>query len=253
MQKYNSYIPGRLNTLADLLEIAGITGNESDVVACSPANSRFVPHLNQKIRNYFPVDVPAKNAFKILLLDLTLFFSKGRNVLFDAVEPPLGLMYLLSYLEQQLGNRINGKIAKSHIDFDTYGDLNTMLTEFKPDVIGIRALTLFKHFFHDTVSMIRKWGIDVPIIAGGPYATSEYQAILRDVDVELVVLGEGEITFYEVITAIMENNREFPNEKVLKEIAGVAFVPGTSAVKKTVGDSGITVTKEAGRNRQKQV
>ena len=253
MQKYNSYMPGQLNSLADLLEIAGITENELDVVACSPANSRFVPHLNQKIRNYFPVDVPAKNAFKILLLDLTLFFSKGRNILFDAVEPPLGLMYLLSYLKHQLGNRINGKIAKSHVDFDTYEDLNTMLAEFKPDVIGIRALTLFKHFFHDTVSMIRKWGIGVPIIAGGPYATSDCQSILQDANVDLVALGEGEITFYEVIAAIMENNREFPNEKVLKEIAGIAFVPGRNAVKKTVGDSGITVTKEASRNRQKQM
>jgi radical SAM superfamily enzyme YgiQ (UPF0313 family) len=253
IQKYNSYMPGRLNSLADLLEITGIDESELEPTLCSPINSKFVPHLNQKIRNYFPGDVPAKDAFKILLLDLSLFFSKDRNVLYDVVEPPLGLMYLLTYLKHQLGNRINGKIAKSHIDFDTYEDLNTMLAEFKPDVIGIRTLTLFKHFFHDTVSMIRKWGFKAPIIAGGPYATSDCHSILQDVNIDLVVLGEGEITFYEVITAIMENNRGFPNEKVLEEIAGLAFVPGRSTGKRLVGDNGITETKEDRKDRQKQM
>jgi radical SAM superfamily enzyme YgiQ (UPF0313 family) len=128
-----------------------------------------------------------------------------------------------------------------------------MLAEFKPDVIGIRTLTLFKYFFHDTVSMIRKWGFKAPIIAGGPYATSDCHSILQDVNIDLVVLGEGEITFYEVITAIMENNRGFPNEKVLEEIAGLAFVPGRSTGKRLVGDNGITETKEDRKDRQKQM
>lgn len=223
LQKYNSYLPNKLKTLTDLLEMAGIRNGELDGSNCVPEEMYSVPHLNEKIHEYFPAVEPAENAFKVLLLDLSLFFREGRDVVYDVVEPPLGLMYLMSYLKQQKGTQINGKIAKSRIDFENYDELKEMLEEFKPDVIGIRTLTLFKDFFHVTASLIRQWGIKVPLITGGPYATSEYSSILQDWNVDVVVLGEGEITFSQLIDKIMENNGKLPGKEVLKEIDGIVF------------------------------
>ena len=87
-----------------------------------------------------------------------------------------------------------------------YSSLEILIDEFKPDIIGVRTLTLYKGLFHKTVSVLRQWGVDVPIIAGGPYATSSYATVLRDRNVDLVVMGEGEITFSELIGEMLDNN-----------------------------------------------
>jgi radical SAM superfamily enzyme YgiQ (UPF0313 family) len=226
IQKYNSYFPGQIKSAADLLKIANISTEELDVTHCLPEHTYSAPQLNEKIRKHSPANQAHPDALKVLLLDLSLFFNSTRSVLYDVVEPPLGLMYLLTYLEKQQGPRIHGKIAKSRIDFDSYDELKTLLEEFPPDVLGIRTLTLFKNFFHQTVNLVREWGYMGPIVTGGPYATSDYPTILQNPNVDLVVLGEGEITFAEIIGKIVANNGLLPGEHELKEIPGIAFVPG---------------------------
>ncbi|MFC2146277.1 cobalamin-dependent protein, partial [Acidobacteriota bacterium] len=139
-------------------------------------------------------------------LDLSQNFSSVHGLLDEMIEPPLGLMYLLTYLNRQYKEKINGKIAKSMIDFDSFAELKALLETFSPQLIGIRTLSLYKDFFHETVQKIRHWGITVPIITGGPYATSSYHTLLQDPNIDLVVPGEGEITITELVGKIMENN-----------------------------------------------
>ncbi len=234
MQKYRSYMPGKFDVLANLLEVAGISKEELGVNECIPGNSYAVPDLNNKIRERFPGNRPADDALRILLLDVTLFFSGGREVLYNVVEPPIGLMYLLTHLENEKGDRVNGKVAKSRMDYDSFAQLKEMVDEFQPHVIGMRSLSLYKDFFHETAANIRQWGFIGPIIAGGPYGTSDYSMILKDANVDLVVLGEGELTFCELITAIIENDGKLPGDHVLKEIAGIAFAPGREAREQSV-------------------
>jgi amino acid adenylation domain-containing protein len=157
-------------------------------------------------------------------MDLSQFFTDESSTVYDVVEPPLGAMYVMTYLQKRFGSGINGKIIKSRIDFDNYPDLKARLDEFKPEIIGIRTLTFYKNFFHKVVSMIRQWGIDVPVIAGGPYAASGYPTLLQDRNVDLAVLGEGELTFSELIEKIIDNNKKLPGKDVLKQIPGIAFI-----------------------------
>jgi amino acid adenylation domain-containing protein len=136
-------------------------------------------------------------------------------------------MYVMTYLKHRLGTGIDGKIAKSRVDFDNYAGLQELLHRFKPDVIGIRTLVYYKDFFHRTAALIRQWGFHVPIIAGGPYATSNYDTILQDGNIDLVVLGEGEVTFSLLVEKIIENNVRLPGEHVLSQIDGIAYIPGS--------------------------
>jgi amino acid adenylation domain-containing protein len=108
-----------------------------------------------------------------------------------------------------------------------------LLQEFQPDVIGIRTLNFYRGFFHRTVSLIRQWGINVPVVAGGPYATSSYQTLLKDSHIDLVVIGEGEITFAELTGHMLDNNNRLPGESILKNIPGLAFVEGRSGRPRT--------------------
>lgn len=225
VQKYNSYLPADINSFADLLDFTGISPQQLSAQPFIHENHMAVPHFNRALREQFPAPQVNNDALRVLLLDLSQFFSNENKILYDVVEPPLGLMYVMTSLKQQYGPKVSGKIAKSRIDFDHYSQLKALLDEFQPHIIGIRNLTFYKDFFHKTVSFIRQWGIHVPIIAGGPYATSGYRTILNDPNVDLVVIGEGEKTFAELIGAILENDSRLPHEDLLKNIPGLAFVP----------------------------
>jgi amino acid adenylation domain-containing protein len=225
IQKYNSYLPTEIGNFDDLLEFIGITREELGVDRCLDEARIAAPGLTRKLTEYFPVKTPDKNALRVLLLDLSQSFSQDMQYLENLLEPPLGLMYLLTYLNRELGGRVMGKIAKSLMDFDNYDQLRGLLLDFKPDVIGIRTLSFYRNFFHKTAALIRQWGFEAPIIAGGPHATSDYNRVLKDRNIDLVVLGEGEVTFTEVIEKIIAHGGTLPPKDVLMNIAGIAFVP----------------------------
>jgi amino acid adenylation domain-containing protein/non-ribosomal peptide synthase protein (TIGR01720 family) len=224
VQKYNSYLPVEVKSFSEILHFAAISKEELGKAELKPPDYMDAPDFNKKIRVFFPGKEKKNNAFKILLLDLSLLFSRDSNVFYDMIEEPLGLMALLTYLDKEFTHKIQGKIAKSRIDFDDYNQLKTLITDFKPDLIGMRTLTLYREFFHRTISLIRQWGIEVPIIAGGPYATSDYNHMLQDPYINLAVLGEGELTLAELVEKMIQNNKHLPGDEILKHIPGIVFV-----------------------------
>jgi radical SAM superfamily enzyme YgiQ (UPF0313 family) len=237
IQKYNSYLPFNFESFDHFLHHVGISRQELEPVGFVEEDAVIVPHLNRKLRSRFSRHQAATSSLRLLLLDLSQFFSHRKDVVYDIVEPPLGLICLLTYLNRQLGETIQGKIAKSRFDFDNYAELRQLLKEFQPAVIGIRTLTFFKDFFHETVAALRRWGFTGPIITGGPYATSDYPTILHDSNVDLVVLGEGEITFLELIEKMIENNGKLPSQDILKEIKGLAWASHINQIPNPANDN----------------
>ena len=225
--KYNDYFPTEIKTFDGLLEFIGIKREELNQPTCVENSRIMVADLDSKIKAHFPAAVqPQENPFKILLLDLSTYFTSDRDTLYDGVEAPLGLMYLLTYLNRQLGGKVKGKIAKSRVDFDNFRELRELVEGFNPHLLGIRTLTYYSEFFHNTLAVIRHWGIDVPVVTGGPYATSDCSTILQDPNVDLVVMSEGEVTFCELVESFIANDYKLPGEEVLKKIPGLAFIPG---------------------------
>ena len=224
IQKYNSYLPVEINCFSDILHSADLSIKDFSEIKFSTHDDKAAPDFSRKIVKYFPLQEKDKDAFRILLLDLSLFFSTENTFFQELIEEPLGLMYLLTYLNETFGNRVYGKVAKSNVDFDSYGELKDLIFHFKPDLIGIRTLSLYKEFFHRTISIIREWGVSVPIISGGPYATTDYTMMLHDSNINLAVLGEGETTLAELVRKMMENDKKLPDEAVLKDINGIAFI-----------------------------
>lgn len=225
VQKYNSYLPGKINNFAELLEFVGIREHELDINLLKNKKDITISGLNRRIEKMFPTPQPDSDALRILLLDLTQYFSSKNYQFHELVEPPLGLMYLAAYLKKEFTARVQVKIAKSGIDFDGYSQLKKEIEGFKPDLIGIRTLNVYRDFFHQTAAVIRQLGIRVPIVSGGPYSTSSYETLLQDPAIDLAVLGEGEVTFAELVGKILANGKKLPSEDILKEIKGIAFVP----------------------------
>jgi amino acid adenylation domain-containing protein len=226
VQKYDNYLPMKIRSLEDILNCAGITMEELGAVRPLEDTSHIVPPFYKMPQPVLPARTGKQDEpLRVLLIDVSNFFSgHGDSMLYGQVIEPLGLMYLLTYLKREFGDRVIGKIAKARVDMDSYDDLRRVVEEFDPDIIGIRALSFYKEFFHEAVAYIRNMGVNVPIVSGGPYATSDYEYILQDPEVNLVVMGEGEVTFAELIGKMIENNKQLPPEEVLQNIQGLAFV-----------------------------
>ena len=67
-----------------------------------------------------------------MLLDLSTYYMKeGDNREYNVLEPPLGLMALLSFInEQKFAKQVNGKIFKSYIDFNSNDELVKIIKDF---------------------------------------------------------------------------------------------------------------------------
>lgn len=203
IQKYDSYLPMKIQTISDIENLAGI-----EKIQCVPEERYHIDELNEKIRSISPDKKKGKNKYKIMLLDLTLKFDECSDKIYHVVEPPLGQMYILSYLNKTIGEKIEGKILKSGVDFESYEELRKQIEDFSPQFIGIRGMNYYKTFLHYTVNLIRQWGFEGYIAVGGPYATSSYNVLLSDINIDFAMIGEGEETFVNIINNIISDNAE---------------------------------------------
>ncbi len=223
-QKYNAYLPVDINGLADIVSFARL----DDFELPEEAGNSSALEIKMQTPAIYEAAPPAweakPGARRFLMLDLSQHFS-SHAMLYKVAEQPLGLIYLLTYLNRQFGDKIHGRVYKSGSDFDSFTELYNIVTEYKPDIIGIRTLTYFREFFHEIVALLRQWGVDVPIITGGPYASSDYDTILKDDNVDLVVFGEGEETMEQLLREMLDNDCRLPEPAVLSGIPGIAY-PG---------------------------
>lgn len=225
VQRYDSYLPTSIETIDDLLKLTGIPGESLEGKDFMDPSQVMVPHLNTQLKEISHYEEAAPRALRILLLDLSQFFSANKHAFYDLYDPPLGLMYLLTSLKEKFGRRVEGRIAKSRIDFDSYPELKRMIEEYDPQVIGIRSLTVYKEFFHETVALIRHWGYGGAIVAGGPYATANRESVSSDGNIDVIVVGEGEATFAQLVGKILENRHTLPADDILQRIHGIMFAP----------------------------
>ena len=129
-------------------------------------------------------------------------------------QPPLGLLYLASYLKQNSGHKVT--IIDSETEELDYPDLKLMLAQLKPDLVGIQVLTFTLLDALRTASIVKIYSRDIPVVFGGPHVTIYPRETLMFKDVDYVVRGEGEITFKEMLDNL-------GNEAGLGAVSGIGF------------------------------
>lgn len=84
------------------------------------------------------------------------------------------------------------------------GLLNSEILEyiktFKPDVVGISCM--FTSYFknaHDIARIVKEYNKDILVVFGGAHASTFPELVMKDDNVDAVVVGEGEITICEVL------------------------------------------------------
>jgi len=135
-------------------------------------------------------------------------------------SPPLGLAYIAAYLKKfgYDSTIIDANVLKK--------DNATLIKEIsgKFDVIGITMVTISVSVVLDLVYHLRQNDTKVKIIVGGIHPTVAYQSLLKmSANIDIIVVGEGEITFLELIKLYEKDNRIFNDKDKMSSIDGIAF------------------------------
>jgi radical SAM superfamily enzyme YgiQ (UPF0313 family) len=122
----------------------------------------------------------------------------------DTYCPPLGLLSIASYIRQFGHSPEVIDIAARKWSLNQAVDY-VCLTE--PDLIGISAKTINVYNANKLAEQLKHKGLKAPIVIGGAHVTAVTVETMRKFDaMDYGVIGEGEITFYELIKKIANNN-----------------------------------------------
>lgn len=130
------------------------------------------------------------------------------------VHPPLGLGYLASFLEKK-GHQVSlfdGTLHNASIK-----DFLLSISEFKPDLVGISVLTRSHHRVRLMVNAIKKKFKKLPVVIGGTQVTAAPKIVLKDLEADFAIIGEGEVTLSELVRALEKGKKGF------NRIAGLAY------------------------------
>lgn len=135
---------------------------------------------------------------KILLIKSSNLSAKSKGA-----TPPLGLMYIASYVRRKRNDEV--KIIDTRLYKEPLKIVNDNVLKFKPDIVGVSALTFEASSMYQIAHVIKQLE-NIPVVVGGPYPTSIPREIINNKDIDIVVVGEGEYTFKEIIDAVETGN-----------------------------------------------
>jgi radical SAM superfamily enzyme YgiQ (UPF0313 family) len=223
VQKYNSCLPEHITDFDGLLRTLRIDRAELQGAQCAegwlPPESAY-DIIASRARPVHEEADSESPPLRLLLVDLSTLYTSEQRGVYSVLDQPLGMLYLLTNVYKLMGHRVEGLIAKSAVDFDSNEQLREIIEKFQPDVIGVRTLSCYKSFFHRAIADMRTV-TKAPMIAGGPYLSSDYLWALDDENIDVGVIGEGEYAIVEILEGMWRHGKRLPPVDELAAIPGV--------------------------------
>jgi len=137
----------------------------------------------------------------------------GKEGVIRTMYPNLGLLYLAAYIREKETVDLRVKDGCQ----EPYSDLLYKIDSFSPDVVGISFTTQSSTGAYKLISDIGKMRVVPLIISGGAHPTAMPQEVLLKSACNIAVMGEGELTFNEIINKYMRGSLDF------SKILGIAY------------------------------
>ncbi|MFH1503099.1 MAG: radical SAM protein [Candidatus Diapherotrites archaeon] len=137
---------------------------------------------------------------------------------------PIGLAYLYSYIESK-GFDVKMLSHNHKSDKDCFKEVIEEIENFSPDIVGFQILTSNRVSSYHLIEYIHQNYPKIKIIVGGIHVTIMYKQLIEKYPFLIAVLGEGEITLFELIK---ELDKKSPN---LKKIDGLGFYKNNSVMR----------------------
>ncbi|MCX5835235.1 MAG: radical SAM protein, partial [Deltaproteobacteria bacterium] len=132
--------------------------------------------------------------------------------------PPLGLLYVAAYAECVEGCEV--KLLDCDAQGIRHSDLFEKITAFRPDVVGIQAMTFTLIDAVEVAHTAKKASPDAPVVMGGPHPTLYPEETISIPEVDVIVRGEGEYAFEALL-------RAFRSGRPIEFIPGVLTKAGS--------------------------
>ncbi len=129
-------------------------------------------------------------------------------------NPPLGLLYLAGYLEKHTSHQV--EVIDTQVEEIGYEGLAAKIRQIKPDVVGITAMTFTLLDVLKIANLAKDISSEIKVVLGGPHVYIYPSETISLPQVDFLVLGEGEVTFVELVDNIHLVEK-------LKEIPGLVF------------------------------
>ena len=117
-----------------------------------------------------------------------------------SLMPPLGMMYVAAYLRRR------GDVDVRIIDMAPaklgYEDLAGEIRAYRPDWLGISALTFESEGMHSIAAIAKETQPDLPVVVGGPHPSAYTDDAMVDGNIDYAVIGEGELTIDDLSQAL---------------------------------------------------
>ncbi|MBN1849308.1 MAG: cobalamin-dependent protein [Deltaproteobacteria bacterium] len=128
-------------------------------------------------------------------------------------RPPLGILYLASVIEKIPGI----EIQLLDLTIEAKVDIRYFLSTFKPQIVGITITTPLFPEASRLASFIKELLPKTFVVAGGPHPSSLPEETLLSKGFDIVVRGEGEGTFKELVECLKEGED-------FRSIPGIAYI-----------------------------
>jgi radical SAM superfamily enzyme YgiQ (UPF0313 family) len=121
------------------------------------------------------------------------YSTKARSPL-----PPLGLLYLASYLNV----KHDVKVVDMMLEDLKISDIDNIVTKYKPDIVGITSVISTWPSVIQLSERIKKIAKKIVIVVGGPNATQYPKETLHNEFIDVVITGLGQIPLSKVCNSI---------------------------------------------------
>jgi len=139
-------------------------------------------------------------------------------------SPPTGLCYIAAYLRKH-GYSVH--IVDAEALRIGLTETVSMVKSLQPDIVGIACKTLWIVSAHGVAKALKEEIPDVPIVAGGNHVTAIPERSLNEYpSFDMLVIGEGEVTFKELIEALNSGDENID----LYSVCGIAYREGDSVM-----------------------
>jgi anaerobic magnesium-protoporphyrin IX monomethyl ester cyclase len=128
---------------------------------------------------------------------------------------PLNLAYLASYIRENKKNIDVAIIDAEGLDM-TFEQLYSEVDKFSPHIVGITCPTAAYYNIQKICKDLKEKDREVKIVLGGSHPTALPKETIEETGCDAVVMGEGEITFLEMITTWEAGGS-------LERVQGIAF------------------------------
>lgn len=151
---------------------------------------------------------------RILLVQPTMTVFAKVNAAYS-LTPPLGISYIAGYLRKKrpeynikiLDCLITQRYIHKFPGRTQYGltdeEIIERVQKYAPHVVGITSM--YTAFCYDTFrisKLLKTIDKNIKVVIGGSYATEYYQIAIKNKNIDFIVLGEGEETFFELVDVL---------------------------------------------------